>query len=532
MLEHPQVRGLDQWQPLARGGLAIVWRARQLSLDRLVAVEVYARRLDDAAGQRRFLRESAAAGRLSGHAGVVTVHDAGILPDGRPYLVMELAPGGSLTGWLGREDQPDEEQVRQVGVRIADALATAHAAGVLHRDVKPANVLIDAYGDPGLADFGLAAVVEPEMELADETFGVSPAYAPPEVLRGRSATTAGDVFSLAATLYALLAGRPFREVTPDSSTPAQLALLADRPVRTLPGVHWRFMTALTAALSDDPAARPTAAEFRDELRALQLSPARRQARPAAAAPAGHVRPRRRRRVTRLVPLAILAALFASGGIVTAWTVSRPVAPSAAGASHPTTVGSAVSSAASPPAGTDTGSASRHSAGNAAAVAVLAGCRTQVRASDAVVRQAAVGIGHWAAHVQAQTDANAGRIPAAELQGRFKRTRLAGPADVSRYQRALAAHAAARGTCRLPPGAPADVRAAVRACSARARAQTPVLAAASAGMADWEHHLADMQRSRSGHVHNAQTVWIRTWRAAPPHIRAWQQALARLRAPHC
>ena len=193
VLEHPQVRGLDQWQPLARGGLAVIWQARQLSLDRLVAVKVYARKLDDAGGQGRFLRESAAAGRLSSHAGVVTVHDAGILPDGRPYLVMELAPGGSLTRWLGSAVRPDEARVRQVGVRIADALATAHAAGVLHRDVKPANVLIDAYGDPGLADFGLAAVVEPEMELADESFGVSPAYAPPEVLRGRRATEAGDV---------------------------------------------------------------------------------------------------------------------------------------------------------------------------------------------------------------------------------------------------------------------------------------------------------------------------------------------------
>ena len=124
----------------------MVWEARQLSLDRLVAVKVYQRELDEG-DRRRFLREAAAAGRLSDHPGIVTAHDAGILPDDRPYLIMELCPGGSLTQWLKPENRPSEERVRQVGVRIADALAAAHACGVLHRDVKPANILIDSYGN-------------------------------------------------------------------------------------------------------------------------------------------------------------------------------------------------------------------------------------------------------------------------------------------------------------------------------------------------------------------------------------------------
>ena len=203
----------------------------------------------------------------------------------------------------------------------------------------------------------------------------------------------------------------------------------------------------------------------------------------------------------------------------------------AGTNHPGTVGSGVGSSASPAAGDDGGSR-KQGAASARAVAALAGCRAQVRATDTVVRQATVGIGHWAAHVQAQTDASAGRITTAQLQARFKHTRLAGPADVSRYRGAVAARASTPGTCRLPPGAPADVRAALRACAARAEAEAPVLAAAAAGMADWEHHLADMQMSRNGHVHNAQAVWIRTWRAAPPHIQAWQRALAGLTAPRC
>ena len=128
--------------PLARGGLAVVWQARQLPLDRLVAVKVYQRELDEA-DRRHFVREAAAAGRLSAHPGIVTTYAAGILPDGRPYLIMELCPGGSLTKWLKPENRPSEERVRQVGLRIADALAAAHASGVLHRDVKPANILID-----------------------------------------------------------------------------------------------------------------------------------------------------------------------------------------------------------------------------------------------------------------------------------------------------------------------------------------------------------------------------------------------------
>ena len=155
-MEHPRIQGLSEWRLLASGGRSVVWAARQLTLDRPVAVKVYQRELDED-DRRRFLREAAAA-RLSGHPGIVTTHDAGILTDDRPYLIMDLCSGGSLTEWLKPENRPSEERVRQVGVRIADALAAVHAGGVLHRDVKPANILIDSFGNPGLADFGLAAV--------------------------------------------------------------------------------------------------------------------------------------------------------------------------------------------------------------------------------------------------------------------------------------------------------------------------------------------------------------------------------------
>ena len=262
-MEHPRIRGLSEWRPLARGRLAVIWEARQLSLDRLVAVKVYQRELDE--GDRgRFLREAAAAGRLSGHTGIVTVHDAGVLPDDRPYLIMELCPGGSLTQWLKPENRPNEERVRQLGVRIADALAAVHASDVLHRDIKPANNMIDSFGNPGLADFGLATVAGAEAPEAD-ALRATPAYAPPEAFGMQSATESGDVFSLAATLYALLAGSPPRNVGAAPVALEQMVEVANKPIGQLPGVNWYLMDVLMTALSSDPAARPTAAKFRDQL---------------------------------------------------------------------------------------------------------------------------------------------------------------------------------------------------------------------------------------------------------------------------
>jgi serine/threonine protein kinase len=262
IVDHPEIRGLSEWRPLARGGFAVVWKARQLSLDRVVAVKVYQRELDDGY-RRRFLREAAAA-RLSDHPGIVTVHDAGVLPDDCPYLIMDLWSGGSLSQWLMADNRPSQERVRQVGVRIADALAAVHACGVLHRDIKPANILIDSFGNPGLADFGLAAMAGAETTAADVLY-VTPAYAPPEAFGIQPATQYGDVFSLAATLYALLAGCPPRDVRGAYVALEQMVEVAKRPIGPVPGVNWHLMDVLMTALSNDPAARPTAATLRDQL---------------------------------------------------------------------------------------------------------------------------------------------------------------------------------------------------------------------------------------------------------------------------
>ena len=262
-MEHPTVRGLSDWVPLARGGFTLVWEARQALLSRPVAVKVYRAGLTEDVYET-FAREAGAAGRLSDHPGVVTVYDAGLLPDARPYLIMELCAGGSLTQWVDPANSRTEEQILSVGLQVADALAGLHARGVLHRDVKPANILIDAFGRPRLADFGLAVVIGAEGPATD-ALRITPAYAPPEAFVTSAATESGDVFSLAATMYALLSGHPPRKLESDLPTMVEVAAA---PITPLPGVNWFLMDALMTALSADTAARPSAAEFRDRLAAV------------------------------------------------------------------------------------------------------------------------------------------------------------------------------------------------------------------------------------------------------------------------
>jgi hypothetical protein len=254
---------------LGSGGFATVYRTWQAAVGRETAVKVDSRALHSERDQRRFFREVTAAGRLSGHPHVIDVYDAGTLRDGRPYMVMELCPGGSLNDELRRNGPLTPASVCEIGVNLADALAAAHDMGILHRDLKPGNILINRYGVVGIADFGLASIIAGGGEQSVTRNALTPAYAPPESFRAEEPSPAADVYSMAATLYTLMAGTPPR-FPANGESPGLAAILAlhDQPVGDIPGVPRPMMDILRACLATDPSRRPSAAALRDELAAL------------------------------------------------------------------------------------------------------------------------------------------------------------------------------------------------------------------------------------------------------------------------
>ncbi|WP_344618212.1 serine/threonine-protein kinase [Dactylosporangium salmoneum] len=266
----PTVPGLTGFSVLARGGYATVYRAEQESVGRDVAVKVENRTLETERDRRRFLREARAAGRMSSHPHVVDLFDAGVTGDGHPYLIMELCDGSYAERMRSAPLAPEE--VREVGFKIADALADGHSLGVLHRDVKPANILFSRFGEPALADFGLAILSE-WRDVSITLDVLTPAYAPPETFRHAAPAPAADVYALCATLYALMRGRPPR--WRQDQTPSLLSLVDmfnDR-IPDIPGCPDELMAILRAGMSNDESARPTALQLRDALIALRMDPA-------------------------------------------------------------------------------------------------------------------------------------------------------------------------------------------------------------------------------------------------------------------
>ena len=173
-----------------------------------------------------------------------------------------------------------------------------------------------------------------------------------------------------------------------------------------------------------------------------------------------------------------------------------------------------------------------SAQEKSAETALKACRTNVAAADKVLAVGKDGMRHWSVHIQAQTDANAGRITTAELDAIFDRTMKAGDHDETRWADAIHAHQETSGSCQAVPGAPKIVADQLTRCAERRRAQEPVLTAANDGIADWTKHLGEMRRSEKGQIHNPEQKWLQTWRAAPRNINAYKQAADRFSAPDC
>ncbi|MEO3858349.1 protein kinase [Acrocarpospora sp. B8E8] len=251
-------------EPIGRGGMGVVWRAHDELLDRAVAVkEVLYSALseeDRVAFNRRTIREARAAGRLS-HPNVVVVHDV-IEEDDRPWIVMQLIQARSL-GQVLREHGPlIPERAAAMGLQILDALCTAHAAGVLHRDVKPENVLLSGDNRVVLTDFGIATMTEdPGLTMTGSITG-TPAFMPPERLMGQPATPESDLWSLGATIYAAVEGRsPYDRGTPIASMAAILHSQPDLPRRAGP-----LTSVIEGLLRKEPGRRIDAVEAQELLK--------------------------------------------------------------------------------------------------------------------------------------------------------------------------------------------------------------------------------------------------------------------------
>ena len=262
-----EVPGVTSVQPLATGGYSTVYRAWQPELDRWVAVKVLGLTLSDRRARDRFLRECKAVGRLTGHPNIVTVLAPGITRDNRPFLTMDLFERGSLAGLVADSGPLSVEQALRIGVKLSGALETAHRAGILHLDLKPENVLLSHFGEPALADFGIATLGE----ARGETKAFTASHAAPEVLEGRAPTEAADVYGLGSTLWTALAGRlPFGDEDQGVLKLMHRVLQDPLPPLGRSDVPPSLEAALQLAMAKDPAQRPpTALAFGNYLRRLQ-----------------------------------------------------------------------------------------------------------------------------------------------------------------------------------------------------------------------------------------------------------------------
>lgn len=254
--------GFDNARQIARGAAGVVYRCRETALGRNVAIKVLPPFVDDES-RERFLREGYAMGVLSGHPNIVNILRVGVTADGRPYIVMSYCAAGSLALRVEREGPIAWPEAIRIGVKLCGALETAHLTGTLHRDIKPANILVNDYGEPQLTDFGTARVAG-GYETAAGLFSGTVDYLAPEVMTGNPATVETDVYSLGATLYALIAGNAAYERRSGEDLLAQYTRISStripdlRPNRIPDAV----CAAIEKAMAFDPAERPpSAAEF-------------------------------------------------------------------------------------------------------------------------------------------------------------------------------------------------------------------------------------------------------------------------------
>jgi eukaryotic-like serine/threonine-protein kinase len=303
-------------QPIGRGGMGEIFRATDTTLGRAVAIKVlddrYAR---DANVRARFTREALAAARLSGNPNIVTIYDVGE-HDERPFIVMEYLAGGSLEETLrGRGAVPPGQALEWLE-QAASALDAAHREGVVHRDVKPANLLLDRNGRVHVADFGIASAAGMDSLTQTGTVLGTASYLSPEQAQGERTTAASDLYSLAVVAFELFTGhRPFEAESVPAEAAAHITGAIPSVCDVNPKAPCELDPVFARALAKNPSRRyPTAAEFVAALR---------ESLEHAAGPTRIVRPAPMPRPERsrwLLP--VLAAALVIAGIAAAVALTR------------------------------------------------------------------------------------------------------------------------------------------------------------------------------------------------------------------
>jgi serine/threonine protein kinase len=257
----PDLPGLHLQRKLGSGGFSDVYLYEREQPRMKVAVKVLKADVMDEAQRAQFVAEADTMGELAEHPYIVPVLSAGTAPDGRPYLEMRYYPGSDLAEKVRAQPLSVPEALR-MGIQLASAIETAHRAGIIHRDIKPQNVLISSYGVPGLTDFGIAGRLG-DAEEDDANVGVSMPWSPPEVLTGSSnGSHASDVYSLGATIWNLLVGRsPFSIPGDDNSQRALFTRIVHSkpPMTGRADVPSSLERLLSQAMSKKPEHRPRSA---------------------------------------------------------------------------------------------------------------------------------------------------------------------------------------------------------------------------------------------------------------------------------
>jgi serine/threonine-protein kinase PknK len=257
-------------EEIGRGGFGVVYRSSQRALDRVVAVKVLTADLEPD-NLERFVREQVAMGKLSGHPHIVNIFQVGTTATGRPYIVMQYHPHGSLEAKIHDNGPVGWADALHIGVKLAGALETAHRRETLHRDVKPANILLTEYGEPQLTDFGIARIIG-GFETAEGAVTGSPAYTAPEVMLGEPPGVTSDVYSLASTLFCAGTGHAVFERRQGEQMVAQFLRITNHPLPNLrdSGLPADVCAVIEQAMSRNAQDRPATAEaFGEQLREVQ-----------------------------------------------------------------------------------------------------------------------------------------------------------------------------------------------------------------------------------------------------------------------